>query len=91
MTSIFISRINPLIHGSISFDRLIANLDRIYSSCYIASVKNRSQSDMSDLDRGIMKFKGADSPTAIAISAALVLGGIGVLLWWALHAAYTVS
>jgi hypothetical protein len=46
---------------------------------------------MSDLDRGIMKFKGADSPTAIAISATLVLGGIGVLLWWALHAAYTVS
>jgi hypothetical protein len=46
---------------------------------------------MSDLNRGIMKFKGADSPTAIAISAVLVLGAIGFLLWWALQTAYTVS
>jgi hypothetical protein len=37
-----------------------------------------------------MKFKGADSPTAIAISAVLVLGSIGFLLWWALQSAYTV-
>ncbi|MDP8964810.1 MAG: hypothetical protein M3O33_12695 [Cyanobacteriota bacterium] len=43
---------------------------------------------MSDLNRGIMKFKGADSPTAIAISAILVLGSIGFLVWWALQAAY---
>jgi hypothetical protein len=43
---------------------------------------------MSDLNRGIMKFKGADSPTAIAISAVLVLGSIGFLLWWALQTAY---
>jgi hypothetical protein len=46
---------------------------------------------MSDLDRGIMKFKGADRPAAIAISAVLVLGSIGVLIWWALQAAYTVG
>jgi hypothetical protein len=45
----------------------------------------------SDFDRGIMKFEGADSPTAIAISAALVLGGISFLIWWALHSAYTLS
>jgi hypothetical protein len=38
-----------------------------------------------------MKFKGADSPTAIAVSAVLVLGSIGILIWWALHAAYGVS
>ena len=44
---------------------------------------------MSDLNRGIMKFKGADSPIAIAISAVLVLGSIGLLLWWALQSAYT--
>lgn len=44
---------------------------------------------MSDLDRGIMKFKGADSPKAIAISAVLVLGSIAVLVGWALQAAYT--
>jgi len=46
---------------------------------------------MSDLNRGIMKFKGADSPTAIVISAVLVLGSIGFLLWWALQSAYTVG
>ncbi|HEY9708512.1 MAG TPA: hypothetical protein V6D48_09960 [Oculatellaceae cyanobacterium] len=46
---------------------------------------------MSDLNRGIMKFKGADSPTAIAVSAVLVLGSIGFLLWWALQSAYTGS
>lgn len=46
---------------------------------------------MSDLNRGIMKFKGADSPTAIAVSAVVVLGSIGLLLWWALQTAYTVS
>lgn len=46
---------------------------------------------MSDLDRGIMKFKGADSPIAIAISAALVLGSIGALVVWALQTAYVIS
>lgn len=46
---------------------------------------------MSDLNRGIMKFKGADSPSAIAISAVLILGSIGFLIWWALQNAYTVS
>jgi len=45
---------------------------------------------MSDLNRGIMKFKGADSPMAIAISSLLVLGAIGFLLWWALQVAYNV-
>jgi hypothetical protein len=46
---------------------------------------------MSDLNRGIMKFKGADSPRAIAVSAVVVLGSIGFLLWWALQSAYTVG
>lgn len=46
---------------------------------------------MSDLNRGIMKFKGADAPVAIAISAILVLGGIAFLIWWALQAAYSVG
>ncbi len=46
---------------------------------------------MSDLNRGIMKFKGADSPTAIAVSAVVVLGSIGFLLWWALQTAYSLS
>jgi hypothetical protein len=46
---------------------------------------------MSDLNRGIMKFKGADSPRAITVSAVVVLGSIGFLLWWALQSAYTVG
>jgi type III secretory pathway component EscV len=43
---------------------------------------------MSDLDRGIMKFKGADTPAAIVISSTLVLGGIVILVIWALRHAY---
>lgn len=42
----------------------------------------------SDFDRGIMKFKGADSPIAIAVSAIAILGSIGILIWWALQSAY---
>jgi hypothetical protein len=43
---------------------------------------------MTDLNRGIMKFKGADTPVAIALSSILILGGIAFLLWWAYQAAY---
>ncbi|MCS6813555.1 MAG: hypothetical protein NZ772_08310 [Cyanobacteria bacterium] len=46
---------------------------------------------MSDLNRGIMKFDGADSPIAVAISAILVLGGIALLIWWAMVSAYNVG
>lgn len=46
---------------------------------------------MSDLNRGIMKFKGADSPVAIGLSSMVILGGIAFLIWWALQSAYTVS
>ena len=45
---------------------------------------------MSDLDRGIMKFKGADSPIAIVLSSILVLGGIVFLVIWAMQNAYVV-
>ncbi len=45
---------------------------------------------MSDLNRGIMKFKGADSPKLIAISSFLVFGSIVVLILWALQSAYTI-
>ena len=43
---------------------------------------------MSDLNRGIMKFDGADSPAAITVSAIVVLGSIAALVVWALHSAY---
>jgi hypothetical protein len=45
---------------------------------------------MSDLDRGIMKFKGADTPVAIAISSMVVLGGIIFLVIWAMRYAYAI-
>lgn len=43
---------------------------------------------MSDLDRGIMKFKGADQPLVIAISSLVILGSITALIIWALSTAY---
>ncbi len=45
----------------------------------------------SDFDRGIMKFKGADTPVAILVSAVLVLGAISLLVFWALRSAYVFS
>lgn len=44
---------------------------------------------MSDLNRGIMKFKGADSPVVILVSSIIVLGGVGFLVVWALQTAYS--
>lgn len=43
---------------------------------------------MSDFNRGIMKFEGADSPLAIALSAIIFLGTISFLLWWGFTYAY---
>lgn len=43
----------------------------------------------SDLDRGIMKFKGADSPIMLIVSSLLILGSIGFLIWWGLQTAYS--
>lgn len=43
---------------------------------------------MTDLNRGIMKFKGADSPGAILVSALTILGSISALVIWALNGAY---
>jgi hypothetical protein len=46
---------------------------------------------MSDLNRGIMKFEGADSRAAVTISSVVILGSIAALILWALHSAYTVA
>ncbi|HEY9624249.1 MAG TPA: hypothetical protein V6C78_28090 [Crinalium sp.] len=46
---------------------------------------------MTDLDRGIMKFRGADSWMAIVLSAVLILGSITVLILWALQSAYALG
>lgn len=45
---------------------------------------------MSDLNRGIMKFDGADKPIVVAVTAVLIFGGIAVLIAWALKSAYIV-
>lgn len=46
---------------------------------------------MSDLNRGIMKFEGADKPIVVGISAVLILGSIIALIWWAIRIAYVVN
>ncbi|MEB3190012.1 MAG: hypothetical protein VKL42_06680 [Snowella sp.] len=46
---------------------------------------------MSDLNRGIMKFDGADKPKLVFISSILVLGSIVALIIWALKVAYVVG
>ena len=46
---------------------------------------------MSDLNRGIMKFDGADSPKIVTISTVILLGSILALILWALQSAYAVS
>ena len=46
---------------------------------------------MSDLNRGIMKFEGADSPKLVMLSTVLVLGSIAILIIWALRSAYALG
>ncbi|MEB3272663.1 MAG: hypothetical protein ACO4AI_11660 [Prochlorothrix sp.] len=45
---------------------------------------------MTDLNRGIMKFNGADSPGVILVSAVVILGSIAALVIWALKDAYVI-
>lgn len=46
---------------------------------------------MSDLNRGIMKFDGADRPVVVAVSSVIVIGAIAALIVWALQVAYAVE
>jgi hypothetical protein len=46
---------------------------------------------MSDLNRGIMKFDGADKPVVVAVSAVLIFGSILVLIVWAVNSAYVIN
>ncbi len=43
---------------------------------------------MSDFNRGIMKFKNADSPLSLMLSSVVVLSAIAFLLWWGFQTAY---
>lgn len=45
---------------------------------------------MTDLNRGIMRFKGADSPIVVTLSSVLVLGAIALLIFWAVRSAYAI-
>jgi hypothetical protein len=46
---------------------------------------------MSDLNRGIMKFDGADQPGIVTIYAVIILASVGALIFWALRVAYAVG
>jgi len=46
---------------------------------------------MTDLNRGIMKFSGADSTPVVAISGLIILGAIVLLILWALQSAYAIA
>lgn len=46
---------------------------------------------MTDFNRGIMKFKGADSPIAVALSGVVIIGSITFLVLWALRSAYAIG
>ncbi len=54
-------------------------------------VDKRERAPMTDLNRGIMKFKGADSFPSVAISGLLILGAIAFLILWALQSAYALA
>jgi hypothetical protein len=43
---------------------------------------------VSDLNRGIMKFEGADKPAMVAVSAVVVFSAIVFLIVWAIGSAY---
>jgi hypothetical protein len=43
---------------------------------------------MSDFNRGIMKFDGADNPVVILLSASAILASIAFLIWWGISTAY---
>jgi hypothetical protein len=47
-------------------------------------------STMTDFNRGIMKFKGADSPIAVLLSGVLIIGSIVLLVVWAIGSAYAI-
>ncbi|MBW4466385.1 MAG: hypothetical protein KME07_13255 [Pegethrix bostrychoides GSE-TBD4-15B] len=46
---------------------------------------------MTDLNRGIMKFSGADKTPVVAISGLIILGSIVALVLWAIQTAYAVA
>jgi hypothetical protein len=62
------------------------NLFCLFTHCFVLEVET-----MTDQNRGIMKFRGADSTPVIVLSACLILGGITFLILWALQVAYIID
>ena len=58
---------------------------------FYSNTTKEADKSMSDLNRGIMKFEGADSPKVVTISTVLLLGSIVALIIWALQVAYAVN
>lgn len=46
---------------------------------------------MTDMNRGIMRFKGADSTPAVLLSGGLIIGAIAFLILWAIQSAYAIG
>jgi hypothetical protein len=57
----------------------------------VVNVTKEAYKGMSDLNRGIMKFAGADSPKVVTVSTILLLGSIAALILWALQSAYALG
>jgi hypothetical protein len=63
----------------------------IKTSKLLQQKKGARKQAMSDLNRGIMKFDGADSPKLVTVSTVLLLGSIAALIIWASQSAYAVN
>jgi len=46
---------------------------------------------MSNLNRGIMKFDGADRPVVVGVFSVIMISAIAALIIWALQIAYAVD
>ena len=68
---------------------MLTVFDTLIETLFVFRGLGASTTLMSDLNRGIMKFDGADKPVVVAVSAVLVLGAIAGLLFWGLSTAYS--
>ncbi|MFS8797651.1 hypothetical protein NW807_10775 [Synechococcus sp. R70.1] len=68
----------------------VGSWEKLSSSCawFPTPPLELGEAAMANYNRGIMQFKGADSPIVVLISASVVAGVVSALIWWALHFAY---
>jgi hypothetical protein len=60
-------------------------------SYHTCELSHEDIESMTDLNRGIMKFSGADSTPVVAVSGLIILGAIAFLVFWALQTAYALA